>query len=196
MLTATPQGFALANNNKSVIEVLTAEPERAMRFATGMKAINHIPGHALEDIATVYDWTSLGDAYVVHIGGSRGEIAIDLAKKFGNLEVLVQDSAMKIRGAETAVPEGLKDRVGFMEHELFEPQSIKAQVYFFRMTFRTLADKYAVEVLKALVPVLEPGVKILIQDVCMPEPNAIPSWRERTIRYVPTCLAIDQRNTY
>jgi hypothetical protein len=149
-----------------------------------MKSMDHLPGHAAADIVTVYDWASLGDVHVVHIGGSRGEIAIELAKNFSNLKVLVQDSAVKIQDAGSAVPEEIKNRVEFMPHELFATQSVKAQVYFIRMVFRTLADKYAVRILKALIPALQPGIQILIQDVCMPEPNAIPLWRERTIRYV------------
>ena len=158
-----------------------------MRFASGMQAINHVPGYAIENVSTVYDWASLGDAYIVNVGGSRGQAAIELAKNFGNIKLLVQESANMIQGAELEVPEELKGRIEFMAHELFEPQSVKAPVYFFRMVFRGLGDQYAVQVLKAQIPALRPGVKILLQDVCMPEPDAIPLWRERISRYVARC---------
>lgn len=154
-----------------------------MRFGSGMQAINHVPGYAPENISRVYDWSSLGDAYIVNVGGSRGQAAIELAKSHGNIKILVQDSAMMIQGAEAAVPGELKQRIGFKEHELFAPQTVKADAYFFRMVFRNLGDKYAVQALKAQVPALRPGVKILIQDVCMPEPGDIPLWRERNARY-------------
>lgn len=180
------QGFTLANG-KSVFDVLSADPTRAMRFASGMQAIEHIPGHAVANIATVYDWASLGNTYIVNVGGQRGQIAIELARKFDNLKLLVQDSAMIIEGAESDVPAQLKGRVEFEKHELFEPQTAKADVYFFRMVFRTWGDKYAVKLLKAHIPVLRPGAKILIQDVCMPEPDTIPLWRERIQRYVVRC---------
>lgn len=172
------QGFVLANNGKSIQEVVTTDPERAVRFASAMQAISHVPGYAIELVSTVYDWASLGDAYIVNVGGSRGQAAIELAKNFENIKLLVQDSANMIQGAESGVPAELTGRIEFMAHELFEPQTVKASVYFFRMVFRNLGDKYAVQALKAQIPVLRPGVKILLQDVCMPEPDAIPLWRE------------------
>jgi hypothetical protein len=89
-----------------------------------------------------------------------------------------------IQGAESGVPKELKGRIEFMDHGLFEPQTIKASVYFFRMAFRGLGDKYAVQVLKAQIPVLESGAKILLQEVCMPEQDIIPLWKERVSRYV------------
>lgn len=181
-------GFVLANNGKTVQEVVTTDPERAMRFGTGMQAINHVPGYAIEKVSTVYDWASLGDARIVNVGGSRGQAAIELAKNFGNIKLLVQDGAGMIQGAESGVPEELKGRVEFMPHTLFEPQTVEAPVYFFRMVFRGLGDKYAVEVLKAQIPVLRPGVKILLQDVVMPEPGAIPLCRERVARAVDLAL--------
>ncbi|TVY62717.1 O-methyltransferase gsfB, partial [Lachnellula suecica] len=185
---AIQTGFVLANNGKSVQEVVTMDPERAMRFGSAMQAVNHVPGYAIENLSTVYDWASLGDVYVVNVGGSRGQAAIELAKNFGNINILVQDSAQTIQGAEFAIPEELKGRIEFKAHQLFEPQTVKASVYFFRMVFRGLGDTYAVQVLKAQIPVLKPGVKILIQDVCMPEPHAIPTWRERISRSVDLAL--------
>lgn len=89
---------------------------------------------------------------------------------------------MMIEGAESNVPDQLKGRVEFMKHELFEPQTVQADVYFFRMVFRSWGDKYALQALKAQIPALRPGVKILIQDVCMPEQGTIPLWRERVQR--------------
>lgn len=166
-----------------------------MRFASGMQAINHVPGYAIENVSKVYDWASLGDAYIVNVSGSRGEAAIELAKSFGDIKLLVQDSTIMIQGAESGVPEELKGRVEFMKHDLFEPQTTKAQVYFFRMVFRNLGDKYALQALKAQIPVLRPGVKILIQDVCMPEPGGIPLWRERISRYAARSLCSHEKET-
>lgn len=158
-----------------------------MRFASGMQAIDHVPGYAIGNVSKVYDWASLGDAYIVNVGGSRGQAAIELANNFGNVKLLVQDSAMIIQGAESDVPDQLKGRVEFMKHDLFEPQTVQADVYFFRMVFRNWGDKYAVQALKAQIPVLRPGVRILIQDVCMPEQDTIPLWRERIQRYAARC---------
>jgi hypothetical protein len=155
-----------------------------MRFVGGMKCLDHVPGCGDSFVAKAYDWGSLGDVSIVNVGGQRGSVAIDLASKFENVKLLVQDSAVVIEGADAAVPEQLKERVRFMKHELFENQTVQADVYFFRMILRSWGDKYAVNILKAQIPALRPGAKILIQDACMPGPDsASPLWRERVMRY-------------
>ena len=152
-----------------------------MRFASGIHAINRVPGYAIENVSTVYDWASLRDVYIVNVGGSRGQAAIvEISSYLSKIRHMIQ-------GAESRVPKELKGRIEFMTHELFEPQTVEAPVYIFRMVFRSLGDKYAVQALKAQIPVLRPVVKTLIQDVCMPEPDAIPIWRERVSRYSTRC---------
>lgn len=157
-----------------------------MRFANEMSAIDYVPGYNMSLLPTVYDWASLGNVKIVNVGGSMGQAAIELAKKFSNLTVVVQDSAAMMANG-SLVPAELKDRITFQEHELFAPQTEKAPVYFFRMAFRGLGDQFA-EVLKSQIPVLENGTKIHIQDVVMPEHGTISLWRERTQRYMTNCL--------
>lgn len=149
----------------------------------GMSAIDWVPGYNINLLPTVYDWASLGDSDVkiVNIGGAMGQAAIELAKKFSNFKFVVQDSAAMMGGG-ALVPAELKERITFQEHELFAPQTENAPVYFFRMAFRGLGDRLAEQVLKAQIPALEAGTKILIQDVVMPEHDAVPLWRERTQR--------------
>lgn len=154
-----------------------------MRFARAIQAIIHVPGYNISSVPKVYDWSSLGDVYIVNVGGQRGQAAIELAKHFTNIKLLVQDSAMIIEGAEADVPAELTGRVEFQKHELFDQQTVQADVYFLRMVLRSWGDKYAVNALKAQIPALRPGVKILIQEVVMPEQDSIPLWRERIQRY-------------
>ncbi|KAI3317134.1 sterigmatocystin 8-O-methyltransferase [Xylariaceae sp. AK1471] len=176
-------GFSLVNNtDKSIFEVLSADHARAMRLASAVKAHNHFPGYAATDVPKLYDWASLGNAFVIHVGGQRGEIAIELAKSFGELELLVQDMEMVVAGAEAGVPDELKRRIEFKPHELFEAQSVQADIYLFRLIFQVWTDKYAVQILKAQIPALQPGAKLLIQDLVMPEPSDIPLWRDRELR--------------
>ncbi|KAL1598062.1 hypothetical protein SLS60_008550 [Paraconiothyrium brasiliense] len=180
-------GFVLANDGKTVPEVVTSNLEVAARFGAGMQAIDHVPGYAIENITTVYDWASLGDVTIVNPMGSRGQVAFELARNFPNLNFVVQDSKDTIIGAHSTVPSELAGRVTFEEHELFTPQDAKADVYFFRMVFRGLGDAFATQALQAQIPALQPGVKILIQDVVMPEPEIIPLWKDRVARYVAAC---------
>ncbi|KAI0179724.1 sterigmatocystin 8-O-methyltransferase [Hypoxylon sp. FL1284] len=185
---ASTRGFSLANDDRSVYDVLGTEPARAVRFASSMRVVEHVPGYDIESVSRVYDWASLGNVFIVNVGGSRGQVAIELANKFGNVKFLVQDAAMVIQGAESDVPEQVKERVQFSEHELFGPQTVQADVYFFRMVFRSWGDKSAVEILRAQIPALKTGAKLLIQDVCMPGSDTIPLWRERVQRAVDMSL--------
>ena len=152
-----------------------------------MEAINLVPGYSIENISTVYDWASLGNATIVNGMGSRGQAAFELAKNFPKLKFIVQDSKDTLVEVNSTIPSELAGRVNFEEHELFAPQDAEADVYFFRMVFRGLGDAFATQALKAQSPALRPGVKILIQDVVMPEPETIPLWRDRFARYVATC---------
>lgn len=157
---------------------------RAMRFAASMKSFDHFPGYAITDVPRLYDWASLGNVSIVDVGGSRGHVAIELAKNFENLKFLVQDMQMVVNGAEADVPGEVKERVSFQAQDLLEEQTAPGDVYFFRMIFHNWGDKYAVKILKSQIPALRPGAKILIQDRVMAAPGEIPMWRERDVRYV------------
>ncbi|KAI4859014.1 sterigmatocystin 8-O-methyltransferase [Hypoxylon rubiginosum] len=180
---AATKGFCLANNtDQSIYEVLSADPMRATLFAASMKSFDHNPGYAITEIPKLYDWTGLGDVLIADVGGSKGHVAIELAKSFESDKLLVQDMELVVKGAESGVPDHLKGRIEFKAHGLFDPQVVQADVYFFRMIFHNWADKYALKILQAQIPALRPGVKILIQDAVMPDPGQIPLWRERHIR--------------
>ncbi|KAF7539506.1 hypothetical protein G7054_g2088 [Neopestalotiopsis clavispora] len=176
-------GFSLANNtDKSIFEVLGADHARAMRLVNGIKAHDHFPGFANAEVSKLYDWASLGNALVVHVGGSRGDIAIELAKTFGDIKLLVQDMEKAITGADANVPNEVQGRIEFQAHKMFDTQTVQADVYLFRMVFQIWPDKKAVQILKAQIPALRPGAKLLIQDLVMPEPGDIPLWRDRELR--------------
>ncbi|KAH7322591.1 hypothetical protein B0I35DRAFT_476525 [Stachybotrys elegans] len=96
--------------------------------------------------------------------------------------------------AEAGVPDHLKGRVGFMNHDLFEPQTVLADVYLFRMVLCNWCDNYAAKILKAQIPALRPGPEVFVQDACMPEPDAVPLWRERYLDEWKALLAMtDER---
>jgi hypothetical protein len=166
------------------LKSLAQTPKQQCVLPGGAKAMDHVPGCGDAFVAKSYDWASLGDVRIVNVGGQRGSVAIDLASKFENLKLLVQDAPPVIEGANSAVPDPLKDRVQFMPHDLFAPQTEQADIYFFRMILRTWGDQYAVKILQAQIPALRPGAKILIQDAILPGPDSTsPLWRERVLRY-------------
>jgi len=182
-------GFCVANNTTdSIYAVLGGNPERAQRFGCAMMAYGMKPEHSPSFITNHYDWAALGKAKVVHAGGNQGHFAIALASKFSNLDLVVQDMAQML-GNEAALPEELKGRITFEAHELFAPQTVKADAVYFRWTLRNWADKYALMALKAQVPGLKAGGKIIIEDVILPEPGKPPFWKHKGARANDLSLA-------
>ena len=90
--------------------------------------------------------------------------------------------AMIIEGAEHNVPAELKERVRFQAHDLFAPQTATADVVYLRWILHDWSDKYCVMILRALIPSLKPGSRLLIQDTLMPEPGEAPKWRVIELR--------------
>lgn len=176
-------GFSLSNNAIEPIYTLVgSSPERAVRFANAMKVFSTRPEYDPSYIVENYDWASLGQSQVVDIGGAQGHTAMELAKCFEGLNILVQDMDKVVENAELGVPEELKKRVHFMAHDFFAPQTVQADVFYFRWILHNWADKYCVLILRAQIPALKPGARIIIQDTCMPEPGTVPLWRERDLR--------------
>lgn len=128
-----------------------------------------------------YDWKSLGEAQVVDVGGARGHFAMALARRYSQLRIIVQDMAKVIENANAGE---VAERVRFLAHNLFDPQPIRADVYFFRWIFHNWSDVYCIRILKAQLPALKPGARLVIQEVFMPEPGSLAYWNERDIRYV------------
>jgi len=83
--------------------------------------------------------------------------------------------------------EGLN--VEFMAHDFFDEQPVKgAEVYYYRHTLHNWPDKYCTKTLKALIPALKTGARLLIMDMLMPPPGALPNDLDRKLRYVYAAL--------
>ncbi|KAJ3552567.1 hypothetical protein NPX13_g11081 [Xylaria arbuscula] len=59
-----------------------------------------------------------------------------------------------------------------MTHDFFIEQSIReADVYLYRACLHNWSDKYAVRILRALIPALKVGARVLLNDVVVPGPE-------------------------
>ncbi|KAH0592951.1 hypothetical protein MHUMG1_09197 [Metarhizium humberi] len=172
-------GFALSNSTReSIYEVLKQNPQRAARFGNNMKAFTEMQEFNSTHVVNNYDWKSLGQVRIVDVGGGPGHISLELAKHFPHLSFIVQD--LEIFSPD--LPDEVGDRIKYMKHDMFAPQTIPAEVYFFRWILHNWSDKYCHLILKRLIPMLTPGTKIIINEICMPEPRTISHWRERYLR--------------
>ncbi|TLD05233.1 uncharacterized protein PgNI_09345 [Pyricularia grisea] len=190
-------GFSLSKNtDQSIYDIVSSDPALASRFATSMAVFAKRPGFDSSHVTAGYDWASLagsgpsGRAQVVDVGGARGHIGVALAQKFPNLDVVVQDFPQVVQGAESELPVELRDgcRISFMGHHMFHPQPVSADAYLFRWIFHNWSDKHCVAVLRAHIPVMKPGARIIIMERIMPDPNedtplaSVSLWEEKDMR--------------
>lgn len=147
-----------------------------------MKAYMLMQEYNASHVVNNYDWESLGPVKMVDVGGGTGHVTMELVRHFPNLSVIVQDMENMVEEANTIIPAELKDRFKFMVQDMFAPQSVEADVYFFRWIFHNWSEKYCTSILKALIPALKPGARIIINETCMPEPGGISHWREKYLR--------------
>lgn len=99
---------------------------------------------------------------LLQVGGSAGHDAIVLARSFPDLKIVVQDLPQVKPVFEADLPEDVKDRVSFMEHDFFNPQPIQADVYIYKMILHDWTDEDAAKILKALVPSLKAGARVIL----------------------------------
>ncbi|KAI1411891.1 putative O-methyltransferase [Hypoxylon sp. FL1857] len=173
-------GFSLANaTDDSFYTELSKTPERARCFGGAMSFFTTGPQYSLSHLTDNYSWDSLGYGTVVDVGGSHGDTAFALARKYPNLRLIVQELPEVVANSKPQA--GL--RVEFMAHDFFEEQPVKnADVYIFRQIFHNWPDKYCVKILKALVPALKDGARVLAMDFVMPPSRAYPNTIERKMR--------------
>ncbi|KAI4596367.1 hypothetical protein KJ359_005496 [Pestalotiopsis sp. 9143b] len=156
-------GFSLANNSsKGMFEIFTEHPERAARF--GQYFSN--PNQTLDFLAESYPWAEVKT--MVDVGGSHGGVAIGLVQKFPHLKCYVQDLPDTVAQGASNLADTLQDQVIFQAHDFFTPQTIRADVYYFKSIFHNWADKYSVEILQNLIPALRKGARIVIHERILP----------------------------
>jgi hypothetical protein len=72
-----------------------------------------------------------------------------------------------------------------MEHDFFTPQAVKnADVYLYRWIFHNWDDEKSISILRNLIPALKKGVKIVVNDGCLPVPGTGRRNDEQLARYV------------
>ena len=87
-----------------------------------------------------------------------------LARKFPNLKIVVQDLPEVAPVFEKEFPHELRDRVSFKTHNLFDPQPVQADIYMLKWILHDWPDVESVAILRALVPALKPGARVVFID--------------------------------
>lgn len=178
-------GWGVANKTDLPLFAYAAtHPDKGRRFGSAMGSFSKRPTLDVSLLVQNYDWAGLGDAIVVDVGGADGYASIALARHFPRLKFLVQDTAPVIQNFKDSAPVDVKDRVSFVGHDFFQPQPGKAKAYLLRQIFHNWSDEKCVKILQALIPGLEAGSRIIVNDHLVEPPGQTPLTMERRMRFV------------
>lgn len=184
----TECGWVLANNtDRKAYDVIEASPARSKRMADAMSFQQSGPHFSQTYLLKNYDWASISNGLIVDVGGSYGDAARDIARHFPDMKCIVQDLPEVISKAE--VPSDLTTRLSFMEHDFFTEQPVRgADVYMMRWILHNWSDKYALQILRNLIPAFKHGSRVLVSEACLPPYEAkISPFKQRYPRYVLRC---------
>ena len=180
--------YSLAYNTPlSFFEHLATQPARAQHFAAAMGLLASSPALSA-DFVFAYDWTPHVNGTVVDVGGSRGHIAFALAERFPHMQCVVQDRPEIVASALEDSGHA-HERVKFQAHDFFTPQPVVgASVYLLRFIMHDWPTEYCLCILRALIPALRKGTRVIVMDGILPEPGVLGKLDERRITGYDTVM--------
>jgi hypothetical protein len=165
---------------------MNTNKQRENAFANTMSymQVRQGMGNTTKQLLSAYDWNSAKK--VVDIGGSLGDTCVEIACKYSSIRCVVQDLPEVVEKGRAKVLAEVAERVEFMAHDFFQEQPVKgADVYLLRWILHDWSNQKSLTILRNLIPALESGANVLIQEFILPEPGILPSYHEKTIRQVP-----------
>jgi hypothetical protein len=160
--------YNIANDTKlPMYPFLGQNPERARRFGAGMRFFTVGDHTDLRHLVNAFPWDKVDreDVRMVDVGGGQGGVTLRLAAETSKLKFTVQDLEQTAAVGRSMLPHSLKERVEFVGHDFFQDQPSKdVDIYFFRWIFHNWSDKYCIKILRALIPGLKPGAKVLVYE--------------------------------
>ncbi|RAL08036.1 S-adenosyl-L-methionine-dependent methyltransferase [Aspergillus homomorphus CBS 101889] len=188
-------GYALAHGTTShPFDEIRKHPARHEQFITAMRFSHLHPDYHLTHLLNNYDFDrrrtkDTTTTTVVDIGGSNGEVSTAIAERYPDVRCIVQDLPDTIAGLAARVPAAVAERVTGMAHDFLTPQPVfGADVYLLRWILHDWSDTYAVKILRNLTPALKPGARVVVNDICIPEPGVLGPKANRDLRYMDIAM--------
>ena len=122
-----------------MFDYLKSHPESGRRFSSAVSSLEP-SGRSADFLKKIFDWASLGQGTVVDVGGAKGGVAIQLGMAFADLNFVVQDLPMVVKGVVALVPESLTSQITIEAHNFFTPQAIQPTCIYF-VLFTTTGQK-------------------------------------------------------
>lgn len=139
------------------------------------------PSYNVKYLVENFDFGGIGRGTIVDIGGSQGQVSVAIAKRYPDVTCIVQDLETTISGL--SIPGSLNGRVIGMPHDFLTSQPIRgADVYLLRWILHDWSDKYCIKILQNLTCSLKKGAKVVINDICIPDPGQVSIRAERYLR--------------
>ena len=180
-------GFALWNENEQeFFAQISGDPQRMQRFADTMHVLGSTREFELNDTLDSLGIEQNQPQLLIDVGGSHGFVSIAMLHRFPKLRCIVQDLPEVISKAR--IPQGMEDRLIFESHEILEKQSVRgADICFLRSILYDWNDEHAIQIIRNLIPSLREGSRVIINDICLPEPGTTSLEREQFIRFCRQC---------
>jgi hypothetical protein len=175
--------FALASqSNRGLFDYFRHSPSSASRFSEAMRFLQTVPELNVAHLIRDLKWDDQRcPKLVVDVGGADGSVATALAQKFKSVSCIVQDVSTSTDTAIVSVE--LAGRLQFQHHDMFTEQPVKgADVYLLRSVLHDWSDKYAIKILRNLIPALKNRARVIVNEVCLPVPGMPPSSLAQLIR--------------
>jgi hypothetical protein len=176
-------GYALAfHTDQAIFDAVGRDEARARRMAGAMSFTHSGPANHVRHLLENFDWGPAATGTIVDVGGADGSVAAEVARFLPSTKCIVQDLAAVVASAK--VPDDLREgnRLTFVEHDFFQEQPVKADVFLLRWVLHDWSDKYAVQILQNLRPGLQNGARVVVSELCLPPPCTLSPYRERQAR--------------
>lgn len=164
----TKSGYNVAHSTGLPLFLfLELHPKRARRFGAAMRYFTQGDMTDIQNLVEAFPWHDYDreNVKLVDVGGGQGAVALQLAAATKHMRFVVQDFEQVVAAGREAVSEEFCRRVEFMAHNFFTEQPVKgADIYFFRWIMHNWSDEYAIRILRALVPALRQGAKVLLYE--------------------------------
>lgn len=149
-----------------------------------MAAFSKRTMHDANGLVNGYDWSSINGqgGTFVDLGGANGHASVAIARANPNMHFVVQEMLDVVEKAKYHIPQDVADRVQCMAHDFFQPQPVAAQAYPFRQIFHNWGDDNFIKILRALIPALKPGAKIIANEFVLTPPGVLPMTQEKGLR--------------
>lgn len=173
--------FNLAHNTESIFFAeIAKDSARDVRYADAMGWFTSGPGFEPTGLVETIPWHKYET--VVDVGGNTGLVSKAIAEKNSSVRFIVQDRPEPVAEGRKALPRELNGRIEFMEHDLFEEQPVSADAYVLRWILHDWSDKYAIKILRALIPALKPGAKVILNEFVLPPPGVGSAYQSKMLR--------------